>query len=88
MVNRMPVEICDKCLGTGHQIDQVELGKAYKAKRLKLGLTAVSVADAMDIDTATLSVLEAGKRKWTSYYAIRFEQALNILEGKTRKKAA
>lgn len=80
-------EICDKCLGSGFQIDPVEMGKAYKAKRTKLGYSLVTVARAMDIDTATLSTLESGKRNWSSYYAIRFEQALNIL-GKSRKEAA
>lgn len=75
----MPAEICDKCLGTGHVIDSVELGAAYRAKRKKLKLSLSKVAKAMDIDTATLCVLEQGKRNWSSYYAIRFEQALNIL---------
>ena len=75
----MQAEICDKCLGTGHVIDPVELGKAYRAKRVKLGLSLTKVAKAMEIDTATLCVLEQGKRNWSSYYAIRFEQALNLL---------
>ena len=75
----MPAEICDKCLGTGHVLDPVQIGQAYRAKRLKLGLSASKVAKAMEIDNATLCVLEQGKRNWSSYYAIRFEQALNFL---------
>jgi DNA-binding XRE family transcriptional regulator len=75
----MPVEICDKCLGTGHPVDNVALGAQYRAKRKKLGVTMGKVAKIMNIDSATLCMLEQGKRNWTAYYAIRFEQALNIL---------
>lgn len=84
------VELCDRCLGTGHKIDQVALGATYRAKRKKLGYSLTRVARAMGVDIATLSTLEAGKRHWTSYYAIRFEQGLRILEDQKveRKKAA
>ena len=75
----MPAEICDKCLGTGKVLDPVQVGAAYKAKRVRLGISLTKVAQAMDIDTATLCRLEQGGRSWSSYYAIRFEQALNIL---------
>jgi len=75
----MSEAICEKCLGTGHKVDSVALGKFYKAKRQKLKYTQAEVAEAMGIDKSTLCFLEQGKRLWSSYYAIRFEQALNLL---------
>jgi DNA-binding XRE family transcriptional regulator len=74
----MALEICEKCLGTGHPVDSVLMGEEYKRMRQKAHLTQSRMAELMDIDKSTLCYLEQGKRKWTYYYAVRFNQALAL----------
>lgn len=70
---------CAKCLGTGFEQDQAELGHRMWKKRADACLSLAQVAHAMDIDPSYLSYLEAGKRDWSPDLIHRFEAAVNKL---------
>jgi transcriptional regulator with XRE-family HTH domain len=55
------------------------LGEHYRQLREDAGIILSDMAVAMGIDKSTLSYLERGRRRFTTYYAIRFEAALKTL---------
>lgn len=65
-------KICQKCGGTGKQIDHDVL----VAKRHASGKTLSAVASKMGISIAYLSDMEHGRRNWSPDLLRRFELAL------------
>lgn len=56
---------CDKCWGTGKDIDHKRLGREIHRRRRYLGLSLKSVARYAGITPGFLCYLEKGKRSWT-----------------------
>lgn len=56
---------CEKCWGTGVEQDQQALGLAAWRARAERCESMAAAAQRMGISFSYLSLLEAGKRKWT-----------------------
>ncbi len=56
---------CEKCWGTGHEIDHQHLGQLARAGREQAGLSLKDAATHLGISGCYLSLLERGKRAWS-----------------------
>lgn len=59
-------------------MDNNYMGKLFRNKRLKAGLSLRVVADRMGIDPSMLSRLEKGDRDWSSKMTNRFLDVITV----------
>lgn len=67
---------CERCLGTGNQIDQKARGRHAKIERVKNGKSQQDMANAMGITAQYLCDLEHGRREWTLTLWRKFTKAV------------
>lgn len=72
----MKAKPCERCNGTGFQMDQQQVGKSMRRLREGAGRTLHEVATAMGVQQAYVSHLELGRRPWTATLINRFKKAL------------
>jgi predicted transcriptional regulator len=60
-----PNKECEHCLGTGLERNQQTLGQTFRRSREGKGKTQRQMAKRLGVSTSFVSLLEAGKAKWT-----------------------
>jgi len=68
--------ICERCAGTGKEIDDISTGAAMRLLRKKSGRTLIQVAAEMDYSVSFISDLEFGKRHWTNTTIESYKKSL------------
>jgi len=62
----MSNEVCHRCAGTGFEPDHAAVGREYRRRREKLGLSLRSAGERIGVSAAYLSDLERGNRAWNT----------------------
>lgn len=67
---------CQKCNGTGKEIDQAALGGELRKIRETMNVSLRDAAYAMHISAPYLSDLELGRRHWSADLIATFKKAI------------
>lgn len=58
--------VCRRCAGTGYEPDHSQVGREYRTKRERMGLSLREVSRRVGVSVAYLSDLERGHRAWNT----------------------
>lgn len=72
----MKLRPCQKCNGTGKEIDQAALGLELRQMREKMKVSLRDAAQAMHISPPYLSDLELGHRHWNADLIAAYKKAI------------
>lgn len=68
---------CERCNGTGKDINHVEIGQRLKARRLKKGLALREIARRTGFTPPYVHDLEYGRRLWNERLIEAYMKAVN-----------
>lgn len=81
----MKKEKCPSCLGTGLALNHEKVGKNLKDVRENLGVLQQDVARAIGISPQYLSLLESGRKHWTTALHDNYNRELERLAKEVHK---
>jgi transcriptional regulator with XRE-family HTH domain len=67
---------CERCFGSGLEPSQKLIGATMRADRVAADKTMAEVARRVGVTASCLSLLEAGKRRWTLTFLNRVRKII------------
>jgi ribosome-binding protein aMBF1 (putative translation factor) len=73
MAKKIP---CERCLGTGVEPDNKDIGSFFRSRRERANLSLRALAEKLGISPSFLSQLERGDRRWTRDVVRKCDEAI------------